>query len=1021
MPTDNNSPFLQQVAKHFLTEPPCAIEDLCFVFPNRRSGQFFQHYLRQELDQHDRELQSSGQAVSPHLLPRITDINDVVAQLSSTVTATDIEMIFALYAAYSAEMGESAQTFDRFIYWAQLIINDFNDIDRSMADAQEIYANISDQRNLTSNYISEEVKAKTRQLFGDNLFTAFFDTSIDADLWQGIGNSSNDDGKVKQEFISLWNKLADIYTRYHIELSDMGVCSPGAQLRQAAQADQLTALGAEQMVFVGFGVLSGAELTLFTRLSNEHKAQFCWDDSGLEQLDPNDPARQLIGGYAKRLGNIHTTSDDKRPAVQVISVPSTTGQAKVAFDVVQQLINDGDIADIDNAIDTAIVLPDENLLTPLLHSVKGVSKLNVTLGYPLRSSSIVSLMHIVARMHHQASKEKGEWTYYREDVKDVLSHPLIKTLFVNDVLQAGAQIERTNPFRIPAEWLQSGFPFSALFRPAMDSDDDADVTTAACGFMDQLLEFCDQLMTMPQFAPTPPDDERDAPVVTLQAAFLMMYIDVLNQLKRSFHNCRADLRLQRSTIFYLIDRLTAAAVIPFTGEPLHGLQIMGLLETRSLDFENVIILSMNEQVFPRKRSISSFIPNYIRRANGMSTVEQQEAIIAFNFYRLLNRSKRVTLITDSSAGGGLGSGEPSRYIDQLKMIYHYQVDYKTVDLDIGISSSVEISIESDGVAKKKFSTRNANDVKHEPRLSASSINKFIECPLAFWLHYIQGLDDDNEVSDFMDASMFGTIVHDTLDSLYKKPDGNNMFTSADIKALKDKPLDQTVKRIIKQEYLRLNERQIADDDYPIIGEAYMMIDPIKSYVRNVLDYDENLAASRGPIRFLASEETQDVSLTMDGISFNFTYKPDRIDRIGDELRIIDYKTGSDNTAFKWDGGSLDDLFCPSTSSKKRCKAVLQLFLYSYAYLQEATDSSIAVTPIIYKLNNMNESGIVCNGQQVVFKKTETETGLMKQFTTQIATTIRNMFERPYSQAAAGSPCCNYCRYRDFCRRIPQKY
>ena len=205
------TPFLLQVARYYLDEPH--LEDFCFVFPNRRSGEFFTHYLKHELVQADRR----QEVTRSHLLPCVTSINDLVTELTGTVSATDIEMIFALYDAYCEVMGENAQEFDRFIYWAQLIISDFNDIDRSLTDAVEIYRNLEDLHNLSSNYLSEEVKEKVQQIFGDSLFTAFFDTGADAGLWRLLAGKDPDGHdhpkdakpdeklKVKEEFLNLWN------------------------------------------------------------------------------------------------------------------------------------------------------------------------------------------------------------------------------------------------------------------------------------------------------------------------------------------------------------------------------------------------------------------------------------------------------------------------------------------------------------------------------------------------------------------------------------------------------------------------------------------------------------------------------------------------------------------------------------------------------------------------------------------------------------------------------------------------
>ena len=1009
----NNTPFLWQVARHYTGVE--GLEDYCFVFPNRRGGQFFAHYLQQLLVGAEKEHR-------PHLMPRVTSINDLVAELTGTVAASDIEMMFALYDAYCRAMGDAAQEFDKFIYWAHLIIGDFNDIDKSLADADDIYRNLSDLHGLSSNYLSEEVQEKVRKLFGESLFSAFFDSAADADLWQrreGREESADGDDRVKREFMSLWNRLAQIYHLYHDELAKREVVSPGMQLRLAATGP-IKPLRNSRLVLVGFGVLSAAEVKLFDHFKQEDKADYWWDNAGVKALldkAPHDPGALLIDGYCKRFGAMAIEqAGDADPSIRVVAVPSGVGQAKIAFDELALMRGTDTSGPL--GIDTAIVLPDEGLLVPLLHSVHGVERLNVTLGYPLRASGIVSLMHVVARMHNRASKEAEAQTYYREDVYDILSHPLIKTHFTHEAVDITAQLMRTNRFRIPASELVT-LSFGALFEPAMDSLLPGDDRQRQADYLNQLLGFCELLMDKMQ----PVDEETDDTTsesqveLPLQQAFLVMYIDVLHQLKRSLEQCGQT--LQRGSLFFLIDRLTSSAVVPFTGEPLQGVQVMGLLETRNLDFNNLVVLSMNERVFPRRRSINSFIPNYIRRAHGMSTIEQQEAIVAFNFYRLLNRAVHVTLVYDSSTQA-TGSSEPSRYIAQLEKIYGRQLNHVEFNPVIQTSSPIGIQAPNTGDSLRAVYTRDPQ--QGGKCLSASAINKFINCPLSFYLHYVQGLNDDNETSDFMDYGTFGTIVHDTLGDCYdcEALHALGRIVNADyIDWYRKNRLDAVIERNIKRTYLHVPEGQLKNDTNPLKGEAWMLVDTIKSYVNFVLDYDKELIASTGPFTVLECEQTHVLpAMSVGGEVFNFTYKPDRIDCLHDgTVRIVDYKTGGDKTDF--DG--MNDLFGPDAEDSrrpaKRCKAVLQLFLYCYAYLSEyGMDKK--VMPVIYKLSAMQESGVIRKGHgQYVFS---VDDEVARMFVSRMGETVRALYGQDFIQAEEDDKACSYCRFIDFCRRTPRK-
>ena len=1005
------TPFLWQVARHYLEVE--GLEDYCFVFPNRRSGQFFSHYMQQQF---------VAASSVPHLMPCVTTINELVADLTDTDAATDIEMMFALYDAYCQAMGDAAQEFDKFIYWAQLIVSDFNDIDRSLADAQDIYRNLDDLHRLSSNYLSPEVQEKVRKIFGDDLFTSFFDTSVDADLWQKRGKqqSSGEDGEpddiVKREFMSLWNALGTIYKNYHQALAEREVLAPGYQLRQAAEG-KVKALPYKRMVFVGFGVLSAAEVKIFERFKLDGKADFWWDNTGLKALldkAPHDPGALLIDGYCKRFGAMPLEPlSNKEQHIRVMAVSSTVGQAKVAFDEVKRLHAGTSPA----GIETAIVLPDESLLVPLLHSVNTSANLNVTLGYPLRSSGIVSLMHIVARMHHQASKERGVWTYYREDIYDIMSHPLIKSYFTDEALTMVTGLRRNNRFRVPATEFET-MRFYPLFKPAMDSSSTAGEQRQQEDYIDNLLEFCDLLMDrMSTRADEAEDDDATMVQLPLQQAFLVMYMDVLHQLKLALATNNRS--LQRSTVFYLIDRLSASAVVPFTGEPLEGLQIMGLLETRSLDFKNVIILSMNERVFPRHRSINSFIPNYIRRAHGMSTTEQQEAIVAFNFYRLLNRAANVTLIYDSSAQK-MGSSEPSRYIMQLEKVYGFPVEHIEMTPEIHTSSPVSIEVPNRGFDDMRAHYLSHHEKAKEWFLSASAINKYINCPLMFYMHYVQGLNDDNEMSDFMDSGTFGTIVHDTLADCYNGPEAlarGGLIDKDFITAFKRDRLNAAVERNIKKTYMHVPVAELATNTEPLTGEAFMLVDTIKSYVGFVLDYDLELIERQGAFTVLECEKPHLMrDMPIGDTTLNFTYTPDRIDRLSDGMvRIVDYKTGSDLTSFP----GIDALF---RSSKDRRKAVLQIFLYCHAYLIEHPELD-GVMPVIYKLSSMKESGVLkgsSNGRsnkQVVYDKENSD---VQEFILRMQETVKALREEPFMQAPEGAPCCDYCHFIDFCRRTVSK-
>ena len=944
--------FLQQVANHYLNAQ--GLEDYCFVFPNRRSGQFFSHYLQQDLVEADRQ----NGMLKPHLMPRVTSINDLVAELTGTVAATDIEMMFALYDAYCQVMGDKAQEFDKFIYWAQLIISDFNDIDRSLADVHEIYQNLEDLHDLSSNYLSPEVEEKVRKIFGDSLFTAFFDTSADASLWRlfGVEKSEETTGGrdvVKREFMSLWNALEDIFIGYHKALETKGVTTPGRQLRLAAESGDAS-MSYSRMVFVGFGWLTVSEQQLFKLLQQRGVAEFWWDDVSPYMDDEANSGGRFIHSLHRQfpmpeeLNLASVQAGTQR--ITAVEVPGFTAQAKWAFQPVLNMIQSGDIKVDENtgnivaadAIKTAVIVPDENLLIPLLNSVpEQVKALNVTMGYSLRNSAIVSLVHIIARAHRQATHNQrdGQWYYYREDVKDILSHPLVKSAFTTDVLHLNNAIDESNTFNI-AQQAFVGTALEQVMLPLADTRSTADVLA----FIKRLRDFA---LKIGGTVPAPDADnaapDQDVITLSLTEAFTTQYADVLEQIAQLIVDY--DLPLGDDSVFYLIDRLSSSGSIPFTGEPLEGLQIMGVLEARCLDFDHVIILSANEGTYPARSVASSFIPADLRRASLMPCSAEQEAEATYQFYRLITRARTVTMIYNGQDTAA-ASGEPSHFIEQLQKLYKCPVIRLIAQATVNAAQSLTIEVEKTGAMVDGYL---------QPRsgveLSASSINEYLSCQLRFYLHHIEHLDNDSDTSEFMDNGTFGTIVHDTLQELYypnvdgQEREGTYRVSKEMIEEFEKNRMRQAIARNINKTYLC-----IANHDAPLEGEAYIESETIATFVRNVLRYDIQLLERSADKYFeiVECEKTHHVVVDADGTKFNFQFKPDRVDRIDGRLRIVDYKTGGDKTDFK----DLSECFDSQASYSNRRHAVLQLLLYCNAWWSEPGAQQEAIEPVIYKIKEM---------------------------------------------------------------------
>ena len=594
------TPFLRQVASNYSRERN--LQDYYFVFPNRRSGQFFEKEL-------------SEQFSSPHMMPRVLTMPEWLEEMCDCGIASTIDMVFLLFRAYS-EVLERDDSFDKFIYWAQVILSDYNDADMAMANVDELFSNLKELRKISSNYIDPKLKEEINRILNIQI------TDGDS-LWKNYPPADNTTNSPMGKYFTLWENLAEIYHRFHALLDERNLTTQGHLYRTMAQRmpDMTTQdMGCQQVVMVGFTALTVSEDRIFKALQQKD-AHFWWDDrSPAFDLEANQGG-QLLRLFSKRypspvpLEELETSDNDQH--IHVMAVPSGIGQAKWAFHLVEQMgrnqadrtedlrgLNLPEI-DLSNAINTALVLPDENLFVPLINSVPdSVKRLNVTLGYPMRHSGVVSLMHIVARAHKQASfnHSTNRWMFFREDVNDILSHPVVKSAFTADVMRIANAMEMSKDFNVPED-LFAGSALHPLFITIHTLESAAEVVA----YIDRLIQFLDTLDRRVRERDASDDDQR----LPLQSAFIVKYVDALQQLRRAIDASEYTLSHDTS-IFFLIDRITSAITVPFTGEPLEGLQLMGILEARCLDFDNVIILSMNERVFPSYRPMSSFMPDFLR-------------------------------------------------------------------------------------------------------------------------------------------------------------------------------------------------------------------------------------------------------------------------------------------------------------------------------------------------------------------------------------------------------------------------
>lgn len=965
-------PFLKQVAEAYARNESDNLIDYCFVFPNKRSTAFFKKFIDEALP-------------SPHFLPEITTISRFVAELSPLTDASRYEQLFILYNEYR-KLSADISDFDQFLFWGEMLINDFNDVDMYLVDPEALFVNVKRLREINSNYLTPEQLEIIRRYWGDERPAEYVNQ-----FWSHI-HYETESHPTQNKFLKLWEVLLPLFNGFKSALRRERLSTKGMFYRNAV--DRLspiadTKLPYKRYIFVGFNVLSTSELKIFSYLRDRDAADFYWDFNSPAFDNDFNKATRFIRQNAQEFKSRYRLEEpqiDEFPNINIVGVPSNTGQVKYAGKALSSFIENGDITDPGNAINTAIVLPDESLFIPMIHSVPDeIESINVTMGFPMRFTPVSALMRNIISMQLRARTIRGIRTFFYEDVRKVLSNPIIRSISPADCDDMLSEIMTHRMFNVPCTFFtEKHTTMSRVFRPVKNHSDIDHVF----GFVNDLIDFLSERVT---------DDP-------MQQHFLSAYRDALQAL---YGTCkRFSITMRESTMFHLLQRAINSDTVNFVGEPLKGLQIMGVLETRALDFDNVIMMSMNERVFPRKHYTGSFIPEALRRGYGMSTVDFQESIFAYYFYRLISRAKNVTLIYDARTIGGVKTGEMSRYPLQLlylfgrKRIKHSLSVFKFQSFN---EKHIEIA-KTPEIMERLNAFTNPESGKH---LSASAINNYINCPFQFYLEYVENFRTDNELTDYMDSSTYGSIVHEVAQNFYLNLKGN----ASEVK-ITDELLDHYINNdnifidklitySINLNYNRLGHR----NPTPLIGEALVLSKIIKATIRKMLECEKAFT----PFYFIDAEHKMKLSVKInDKLSVNFTQIIDRIDRTEQTLRIVDYKTGIDPTV----ASSISSAFDPL--NEKREKALVQLMTYCYLYGLE-TNPDTPIQPLIYKMGSLAADGIKpykVDKEYLLDYHTHID-----EFINAFKTTVEQMFnpDIPFKQSPSAHH-CKYCNFKSICGR-----
>ena len=895
-----NKTFLEYVAEDIISKYGTDLSRIAVVFPNKRAALFLNEHLAR----------LAGQ---PVWSPAYITISDLFRQHTDLKTADPIKLICDIHKSFTKCTGID-ETLDHFYGWGQLLLADFDDIDKNMADADSIFCNLKDIHELDDiSYLDDEQKEMLARFFAN------FSDDIDSEL--------------KKRFLSLWSHFGDIYHDYNRRLTEQGIGYEGAIYRKVA-SEQTLHLKYDKYLFVGFNLLQKVERVLFSRLMKEDKAKFYWDFDEYYMPSPShnlttSPSHHLSGGalvssaptnlttspsqhlnisdFPNELDNTDPDiyANMRRPKrIRFISSPTENAQARFASNWL--LENERYKA----GRKTAIVMCDESILLPLMHSLPPeADKVNITSGFPLAMTPVAWLVMLLFDLYTLGLRKKGT-AFNPHYLKKLMAHPYARHLqevHLNGVHSKGVHLSQVH---------QEG--------------------SAA------LLQHIATLVKQVGIA-----TKQEGDALTQESVFRMFTI--LNRLAALADS--GDLLVDNTTLRRLVSQLVGAASIPFHGEPVIGVQIMGVLETRNIDFDNVLLLSCNEGNMPKGVNDSSFIPYSIRKAHGLTTIDNKVAIYSYYFHRLLQRAGDITIAYNNSTDNG-HTGEMSRFMLQLLVESGQKIDHYSLTAKNQPTPLMPKAIEKDETALSKL--------EEMSRLSPSAINTYIRCKLAFYYQYIAHIKEPDSDPETIDNRMFGNIFHRAAYLIYKDiTDHSPVIEKAHIQAYLSnrKLLASVVDRAFEEEECKTNN-----------GLQIINREVIIEYITKLLKIDQQLC----PFSILAMEEEAKVYTQLSfttpsggalvggyGIPaiptqpicsvgalkggalvssapdkhYNLTIGGiiDRLDILTDKqtgkprIRVVDYKTGNQpSSPIK----NIDEIFDPNNIRSKHSNYYLQAILYS---------------------------------------------------------------------------------------------
>ncbi|SEA57906.1 PD-(D/E)XK nuclease family protein [Bizionia paragorgiae] len=832
---------------HSLHNKGADFSNLTFILPSKRAGVF----LRQEL---------STIVEKALFSPEILSIEEFIEDLAELKTISNTELLFEFYNSYlELTPKEDRETFESFSKWAQILLQDFNEIDRYLIPQNQIFDYLSAIKKLDH-------------------------WSLDPEKTEFVSN-----------YLKFWDKLKVYYKHFSNALLAKHSGYQGLVYREAANKIEsyCKTNPNKPHIFLGFNALNTAEETIIQNLLTENMAEIFWDIDSTFLENPIHDAALFTRKHKNEWPYFKTNpfqwiteNYKKEKNITLYGVPKNIGQAKTVGSILNTIRTNNP-----SLKSTAVVLGDENLLIPVLNSIpKDIEALNITMGFPLQSIPLASLFELLFTIH-----KKGQSTFYYKDVISVLSHQFIKPLF---------ETEDNNEASIISDAIKTNNLVYLTLNDLKTYSENPVLTTLFSNWKNNsqlAISNCFAIITVIKEQLSKNKSNNLLPL-----EYVFRFNSLFNELYRlnESYNHIKDI----SALFSIYNELLSSETLDFQGEPLQGLQVMGMLESRVLDFETVILTSVNEGILPSGKSNNSFIPFDVKIENNLPTYKEKDAVYTYHFYRLLQRAKNIYILYNTQADA-LTGGEKSRFINQLQLENIHTINHQIVVPQV---PTLDLSLKE--ILKTDSAILKLKDLAAYG-FSPSSLTSYMRNPLDFYYQKLLGIKDLEDVEETVAANTLGTVVHDTLEALYT-PYKNQLLTVEHIKEMKSK-IEDLITHFFTLQY---KEGDITK------GKNLIIFEIAKRYVLNFLNLEIKDLKQGNSIKIIALEQKSEIPIHIPELGFKIALRGtvDRVDEYNGITRIIDYKTGKVNP----NEVTIQDWVDITTDYKKFSKS-FQILTYAY--------------------------------------------------------------------------------------------